>query len=938
MAASSGGLWVCAECGKVCKSSGGLTRHTLIHKRHSHVGQLHENFHRAYHPALDGKPCHQDGTFLPPGTPPTPPPPKSMDDWTPFVSRAGFEVAEILYTTAELSNSVIDNLLSIWNATLVPHNDSAPITDHHDLHTTIDAIELGHIPWKSYTAQYNGLRPENGPTPEWMTANYEVWYRDPREVIHNIFGNPDLVDAFDYVPYHEFKDGKRRYSDFMSGDWAWKQCDLISADPDMHGATFVPVILGSDKTTVSVATGQHEYHPVYLSVGNVCNRLRRAHKDALVLIGFLPIPKGSRRDTENETFRDFRRRLFHGSLTVINKPLEPFMHDWDVIRCSDHHFRRVVYGLGPYIADYPEQSAASGTVYNWCDADPTDLDNPTANLRTRERTMTLLQREDPETLWYDHGIVPDLETFMTKFPRADIHELLTGDLLHQAIKGAFKDHLVEWVKDYLTLTHGPSKAEGILDEIDRRIALAPLFPGLRRFKQGRNFKQWTGNDSKALMKVFVTALEGYVPRDIIKTFNAFLDFCYIARKNVLTEDTLDALDSALERFHHYREIFRVSGVRPNGFSLPRQHSLKHYRRHIENFGAPNGLCSSITESKHIEAVKKPWRRSNRYEALKQMLTVNMRNDKLAAARADFTSRGMLHGTCLGEALKALGHHPGPDVHDSDEEDEFSGPDGNGESGDDLDLEHEEGEDDGSPGPVDGPPILSEVVLAQKRAWRYPCSSFHALGAHTGQTNLDDLVRLFLFYEQNPTSDGTPPLNLCPTTNNVKRISVFHSATATFCAPSNLSGTGSLYRETIRCTPRWKTGTIVAPRRDSVVLNTNPEEPGMRGLDVARVHLFFSFEVDSELFSCALVHHFAKSFEDPDPDNGMWIVEPDLDRDDYRVMSVVHVDSIVRAAHLLPVFKVDMAIPREVNFSHALDIFTAFYVNKYIDYHAFETMF
>jgi hypothetical protein len=69
--------------------------------------------------------------------------------------------------------------------------------------------------------------------------------------------------------------------------------DLISADPDTHGAMFVPVILGSDKTTVSVATGQHEYHPVYLSVGNIQNHLRRAHKDALVLIGFLPIPKGN---------------------------------------------------------------------------------------------------------------------------------------------------------------------------------------------------------------------------------------------------------------------------------------------------------------------------------------------------------------------------------------------------------------------------------------------------------------------------------------------------------------------------------------------------------------------------------------------------------------------------------------------------------------------
>ena len=113
---------------------------------------------------------------------------------------------------------------------------------------------------------------------------------------------------------------------------------------------------------------------------------------------------------------------------------------------------------------------------------------------------------------------------------------------------------------------------------------------------------------------------------------------------------------------------------------------------------------------------------------------------------------------------------------------------------------------------------------------------------------------------------------------------------------------------------------------------------MRGLDIARVHLFFSFEVADEVFSCALVHHFRKSFNDPDPDNGMWIVEPDFDGSGYRVMGVVHVDSMVRAAHLVPVFGGDAAVPREANFSHTLDIFTAFYVNKYIDYHAFETVF
>ena len=123
-----------------------------------------------------------------------------------------------------------------------------------------------------------------------------------------------------------------------------------------------------------------------------------------------------------------------------------------------------------------------------------------------------------------------------------------------------------------------------------------------------------------------------------------------------------------------------------------------------------------------------------------------------------------------------------------------------------------------------------------------------------------------------------------------------------------------------------------------MLNTGSDAPGMRGLDVARVHLFFSFELGDDVFSCALIHQFCRSFDDPDPDNGMWIVQPDNDNDKHRVMSVVHVDSIVRAAHLLPVFGPDTAVPREINFSHTLDVFTAFYINKYIDYHAFETMF
>jgi len=182
--------------------------------------------------------------------------------------------------------------------------------------------------------------------------------------------------------------------------------------------------------------------------------------------------------------------------------------------------------------------------------------------------------------------------------------------------------------------------------------------------------------------------------------------------DTFTERELNVLDDALYRFQKYRTIFQEAGVRDNNssaFSLPRQHAMAHYRVHIENFGAPSGLCTSTPESKHKPAVKRPWRRSNRCEALKQILLTNERNDKLASAHVDFKQRGMLEGTATTDAIRRLlsfeGHdslppnpQPTPPVlqrshgPDDDEEDIF-------------------GPDDES--------ILSEVVLARGRGASCP---------------------------------------------------------------------------------------------------------------------------------------------------------------------------------------------------------------------------
>ncbi|KAJ6599668.1 hypothetical protein B0H10DRAFT_1825174, partial [Mycena sp. CBHHK59/15] len=62
------------------------------------------------------------------------------------------------------------------------------------------------------------------------------------------------------------------------------------------------------------------------------------------------------------------------------------------------------------------------------------------------------------------------------------------------------------------------------------IGAVPPFPGLRRFPEGRGFKQWTGDDSKALMKVYLPTIEGHVPPQMLRALSTFLDFCYLVRR------------------------------------------------------------------------------------------------------------------------------------------------------------------------------------------------------------------------------------------------------------------------------------------------------------------------------------------------------------------------------------------------------------------------
>ena len=158
--------------------------------------------------------------------------------------------------------------------------------------------------------------------------------------------------------------------------------------------------------------------------------------------------------------------------------------------------------------------------------------------------------------------------------------------------------------------------------------------------------------------------------------------------------------------------------------------MTHYRFLIQDFGAPNGLCSSITESKHIKAVKKPWRRSSKHGALAQILVINERLDKLAASRVDFEVRGMLFSSLFGVKKPVA-------------------DDGEG--------------DDEEQGAVDGHNILVEVKLARKPGLcYYSLQSYILSHIHVPSTQISMLP--CLFGTVSPPSHVTKfglPFSICP---------------------------------------------------------------------------------------------------------------------------------------------------------------------------------
>jgi hypothetical protein len=213
---------------------------------------------------------------------------------------------------------------------------------------------------------------------------------------------------------------------------------------------------------------------------------------------------------------------------------------------------------------------------------------------------------------------------------------------------------------------------------------------------------------------------------------------------------------------------------------------------------------------------------------------------------------------------------------------------------------------------------------------YPDSHVR-LAEHIQQPQFSIALRQFLWQQLYPDSDipaHTIPIANCPDLHS--KLKVHHSAIARFYAPSDICGAGGMCRECIRSTPCWNGSS---PRRDTVFVETDAELPGMRGMAIARVFLFFSFSLHRVYYPCALVNWLVLRGDEPDPETGLWVVKPEF-IGNHRSVAVIHLDSIVRGAHLLPVYGSN-PLPEDFDFTFSLDASRAFFVNRYVDHHAHE---
>ncbi|KAG1848102.1 hypothetical protein F4604DRAFT_1883932 [Suillus subluteus] len=425
----------------------------------------------------------------------------------------------------------------------------------------------------------------NGTNGQPECKDLELWLWNPVDCICELMANLEFDGKVSYSPEKVFADAEgtiRQYDEMWAGEWWWEMQQRL---PD--GAVVVPVILASDKTSLSQFCGDQEVWPVYLILSNISKDVHHQPSEHAAIL--LECFSQDTRSLE-------RYRLFHYCMSQVLEPLISAGNNGIEITCPDRQVRRMHPIIAAYIADFPEQCLVTCCMENRCpkcrgemrNLAMCDQDSALENLHLHSRSEMSNEQFKGEL-----GLQAIYSPSWATLPHNDIFLCITPNILHQLHKGVFKDHLISWCSNIIGK-----------EELDTCFKAMASYSGLRHFKKGiSKQKQWMGADYRELQCVnnqVVAAYQTHTDTTLAFMQDALTSFH--ANKNCTTQSTLTYLKSI--------PCFTTS----NAICL---------------FGSADGFNTKLPERLHIDFTKCAYHASNCHDYVVQMTTWLHRQESIA---------------------------------------------------------------------------------------------------------------------------------------------------------------------------------------------------------------------------------------------------------------------------------------------------------------------
>ncbi|KIK18560.1 hypothetical protein PISMIDRAFT_14270 [Pisolithus microcarpus 441] len=384
-----------------------------------------------------------------------------------------------------------------------------------------------------------------------------LFYRQPLECLQALLSNPVLTPHISFMPRKVWTSAARIcciYDEWLTGERAWNAQDALPPS-----ATILGVVLSSDKTNISIMTGNRMAHPILISLANIDT-------------GFI--------EKTTHICSLLQDWLFHQVLNWVLTPLKTAATVGIMMNDPVGNLRYCYTLLASWIADTPEEcllAATSPKASPVTTATSKDFGNPFRHpSRTSSLTLSAIQTACTEQDPFDYenflkvikhlhlnGVI---KPCWKGWPLSDPPQFLTPKPLHHFHR-MFWDHDVKWC---IAVTGSA--------ELDFRFSLLQTPVGYCTFEDGiSQLKQVTGHDHHAV-QCYIIALE-------------------------FTDDTLVRVANALQGFHNHKDTIMCAGAQKDSWEIPKLELLQSVVSSIHLSGAVIQWSADPTEHAHVQEIK-----------------------------------------------------------------------------------------------------------------------------------------------------------------------------------------------------------------------------------------------------------------------------------------------------------------------------------------------